>query len=229
MISMCDLKQQCLELKNELDPAILEVTAEGQYILGPNIKAFDQDVAAYCGCRYATGVGSGTDTPHLTLRTLEIGPEDEASTTPFTFITTNEVILMVGATPVFVDTDPGSFNIAPHQIEAAITPRTRATLPVHLCGQRCDTASLVEVANRRILQAWAKFYTDYAVQRQESTPLPVALRKRLATHCAPNIALLEKTIDGQSPWQESRTTRPILISGLCKKGVPAQPEFENVA
>ena len=121
MIPLCDLKEQYLELQCEIDAAINEVVAGGQYILGPNVRAFEQEMADYCGVKFAVGVGSGTDALYLSLRALGIGPGDEVITTPFTFIGTTEAICMTGARPVFVDIDPDTFNINPHGIEAVVT------------------------------------------------------------------------------------------------------------
>jgi len=148
MVPLCDLTQQYLELKDPIDAAIQQVAADGCYVLGPNVKAFEQEMARYCGCRYAVGVGSGTDALHLALRALQIGPGDEVITTPFTFIATTEAISMVGARPVFVDVDPHTYNIDPNLIERAITPRTKAVLPVHLYGQPCDMGAIVAIAQQ---------------------------------------------------------------------------------
>ncbi len=151
MIPLCDLKQQYLQIKEEIDAIMQEVAASGYFILGPQVKAFEQEMAHYCGCKYAIGVGSGTDALHLSLRAMEIGPGDEVITTPFTFIATTEAIGMVGATPVFVDIDPRTFNIDVQQIEAAITPHTRAILPVHLYGQPCEMDAIMEIASQHSL------------------------------------------------------------------------------
>lgn len=151
MIPLCDLNQQYFSLQDELDAALREVAASGQYILGPHVKALEQEVAEYCGCRYAVGVGSGTDALHLVLRALEIGPGDEVITTPFTFVATAEAIGLVGAKPVFVDIDPHTYNIDPSLVEVAITSHTKAILPVHLYGHPCDMAPLVELAEQRQL------------------------------------------------------------------------------
>lgn len=148
MIPLCDLKQQYLSLKAEIDAAMQAVAAAGNYILGPNVKALEQEVAAFCGCDYGVGVGNGTDALHLALRALDIGPGDEVITTPFTFIATTEAIGLVGATPVLVDIDPFTFNIDPARIEPAITSRTKALLPVHLYGQPCDMDPIMAIARR---------------------------------------------------------------------------------
>ena len=128
MIPLCDLKQQYLAIKDDVDEAIRQVLAECQFILGPNVKAFESEIAEYCGCPFAAGVGNGTDAMHLALRALGVGPGDEVITTPFTFIATTEAIGIVGARPVFVDIDPVTFNIDPAKIEPAITDRTKAIL-----------------------------------------------------------------------------------------------------
>ncbi len=149
MIPLCDLTLQYRNLKQEIDAAMQAVAEQGHYVLGPNVKAFEAEMAAYCGCRYAIGVGNGTDALHLALRALGIGPGDEVITTPFTFVATTEAIGMVGARPVFIDIEPRTFNIDPNRIEAAITPRTRALLPVHLYGQPCDMDAIMDIAQRR--------------------------------------------------------------------------------
>jgi dTDP-4-amino-4,6-dideoxygalactose transaminase len=146
MIPLCDVSQQYLALKEEIDAAMQQVAADGRYILGPNVKAFEGEMAAYCQARFAVGVGNGTDALQLALRALDIGPGDEVITTPFTFIATAEAISLVGARPVFVDINPRTFNIDPGQVEAAVTARTKAILPVHLYGQPCDMAPLLAVA-----------------------------------------------------------------------------------
>jgi len=146
MIPLCDLSQQYLSHKDEIDQAMISVAQHGQYILGPNVAALEREIADYCQCKYAVGVNSGTDALHLALMALGIGPGDEVITTPFTFVATTEAIGLVGATPVFVDINPLTFNIDPDLIEAAITSRTRAILPVHLYGRPCDMEAIVGTA-----------------------------------------------------------------------------------
>jgi len=152
MIPLCDLKQSYLSLKPEIDAAMQQAAADTRYILGPNVKQLEKDVAAFCQCKHGIGVASGTDALHLALRALGIGPGDEVITTPFTFVATTEAIGIVGATPVFADIDPLTFNIDPAAIEAAITPRTRAILPVHLYGQACDMDRIMDIAARHGLE-----------------------------------------------------------------------------
>jgi len=142
MIPMVDLKVQYQAIKEEIDRGILEALEKTQFILGPNVSAFEEEAAAFLGVKHAIGVASGTDALHLALAAAGIKEGDEVITSPFTFIATAEAIRYVGATPVFVDIDPRSFNIDPARIEAAITPRTRAILPVHLFGQPADMAAI---------------------------------------------------------------------------------------
>ncbi len=152
MIPLCDLRKQYAVLKDEIDSVMQQVAGDAHYILGPNVKAFEQEIADYCGSRFAVGVGSGTDALYLALRALNIGQGDEVITTPFTFIGTTEAISLVGATPTFVDIDPQTFNIDVRLIEAAITPRTKAILPVHLYGQPCEMDAIVKIAEEHGLE-----------------------------------------------------------------------------
>lgn len=149
MIPMVDLKTQYQSLKPELDAALLQALESTQFILGPNVQAFEQEAAAYLGVAHAVSCASGTDALHLALRAAGIGEGDEVITTAFTFIATAEAICYVGARPVFVDIDPRSFNIDVSQVEAAITERTRALLPVHLFGQPADMHSLQALCEDR--------------------------------------------------------------------------------
>jgi len=146
LIPLCDLQHQYRALKSELDAAMQSVAENANFILGPNVKAFEKELAAYAGSAFAVGVGNGTDALHLALRALKLGPGDEVITTPFSFVATTEAIGIVGATPVFVDIDPRTFNIDVSRIEAAITARTRAIIPVHLYGQPCDMEPLMGIA-----------------------------------------------------------------------------------
>ncbi len=146
-IPMVDLHAQYQALKGDLEPAIAEALAATQYILGPNVQAFEREAAQYLGVQHALGCASGTDALLLALAGLEIGPGDEVITSPFTFIATAEAIRYVGATPVFVDIDPQTFNLDPEAVAAAVTPRTRAILPVHLFGQPADMAAIAAIAS----------------------------------------------------------------------------------
>ena len=147
MIPMVDLKAQYADLRPEIDQALAEVLDSAQFILGPNVKAFEQEAARYLGVDHAVACASGTDALHLALAATGIGPGDEVITTPFTFIATAEAICYVGATPVFVDIDPRSFNLDLERVAAAITERTRAVMPVHLFGQAVDMPALRKLAD----------------------------------------------------------------------------------
>src|SRR6185369_5705910 len=148
MIPMVDLKTQYHNLKTEIDKAVLDAIESTQFILGPNVTAFEQETAAYLGAAHAVGCASGTDALHLAVVAAGIGPGDEVITSPFTFIATAEAICYAGATPVFVDIDPQTFNIDPALIEKAITPRTKAIIPVHLFGQPADMVAIKGICDR---------------------------------------------------------------------------------
>jgi len=151
MIPMVDLKTQYHNLKAEIDAAVLDAMESTQFILGPNVQAFEQETAAYLGASHAVACASGTDALHLAVVAAGIGPGDEVITSPFTFIATAEAICYAGATPVFVDIDHRTFNIDPALIEAAITPRTKAVIPVHIFGQPADMAAIQAICERHNL------------------------------------------------------------------------------
>jgi len=151
-IPILDLKPQYQAIKEEVRAAIDEVLESGQFILGPIVKQFEEAAAAYLGAKYAVGVNSGTDALVIGLRAMGIGPGDEVITTPFSFFATAESISNVGAKPVFVDIQESSFNIDPNLIEAAITPRTKAIMPVHLYGNPCSMAQIIEIAAKHGLK-----------------------------------------------------------------------------
>ncbi|MDZ8239779.1 MAG: DegT/DnrJ/EryC1/StrS family aminotransferase [Nostoc sp. ChiQUE01a] len=141
-----DIKQQYTSIEAEVSAAVLEVLASGRYIGGPLVEGFEQQFAAYHGVSQCVACNSGTDALYLALRVLGIGAGDEVITTPFTFIATSEVISAVGAKPVFVDIDATTFNLDVEQVAAAITPKTKAIIPVHLFGQPVDMTSLMAIA-----------------------------------------------------------------------------------
>lgn len=147
-IPMVDLKAEYALLEDEIKPALLAALASAQYIGGPNVRALEQEVAAYCGVRHAIACACGTDALLLALRASGVGAGDEVITTPFTFVATASTISMCGARPVFVDIDPQTYNINPALIEAAITPRTRAVVAVHLFGQPADLAPIAAICRR---------------------------------------------------------------------------------
>jgi dTDP-4-amino-4,6-dideoxygalactose transaminase len=151
MIPLVDLKAQYESIKSEIDGAIAEVVESCQFILGPKVEAFEADFAAYCQSRFASGINSGTSALHLALLAAGVGPGDEVITVSYTFIATVAGILYTGATPVFVDIDPHTCNIDPEKIEAAITPKTKVIMPVHLYGTCADMDPILDIARRHNL------------------------------------------------------------------------------
>ena len=147
-IPYADLPAQYRALQPEIDAAIHEVLASAQFVLGPAVASFERAFAAYCGVAEAVGVNSGTSALHLALLAAGIGRGDEVITVPFTFVATVAAITYAEATPVFVDIDPVYYTMDPAALEAAITPRTKAILPVHLYGQAADMDPILDVARR---------------------------------------------------------------------------------
>lgn len=147
-IPLLDLHAQYENIKEEINQAVLNVLAGGQYILGPNVKALEKEIASYCGVKYGIGVANGTDALMLSLVAYGIGPGDEVITSPFTFFASAEVISQVGARPVFVDIDANTFNIDVEKIEAKITNRTKAIIPVHIFGQMVNMDKVMNLAKR---------------------------------------------------------------------------------
>ncbi|MDO8844798.1 DegT/DnrJ/EryC1/StrS aminotransferase family protein [Methylicorpusculum sp.] len=152
MIPMVNLKAQYEEIRDEIEQGIAETIANCSFILGPNVQNFEKEAAEYLGVKHAVGVASGTDALHLALLAEGIGAGDEVITTPFTFIATAEAVCYVGATPVFADIDPKTFNIDPDAIEAAITPKTKAIMPVHLFGQPADLSRIQPLCEKHGLK-----------------------------------------------------------------------------
>ena len=148
MIPLLDLKAQYASIKSEIDAAVLGVLASGQYTLGDEVESFEREFANYCGVRHAIAVNTGTSAIHLSLLAAGIGPNDEVITVPFTFVATVSAICYTGARPVFVDVEPQTLTIDPAQVEAKITPRTKAIIPVHLYGQMADMDALSAIADR---------------------------------------------------------------------------------
>jgi dTDP-4-amino-4,6-dideoxygalactose transaminase len=152
MIPFVDLQAQYRALKPEIDAAVLRVLENAQFILGPAVAAFEKDFAAYCHTTEAVGVNSGTSALHLALLAAGVGPGDEVITVPYTFVATVAAIEYSGATPVFVDVEPDYWTMDPARIERAITPKTKAIVPVHLYGQPADMDPILEIARRRGLR-----------------------------------------------------------------------------
>jgi dTDP-4-amino-4,6-dideoxygalactose transaminase len=147
-VPLLDTVAQYNYLKEELQAAMNQVLESGSYIMGPAVKQFEEAVAKYCGIKHAIGVANGTDALLLTLDALGIGPGDEVITSPFTFFASAEVISQLGAVPVFIDIEADSYNIDTTKLEAAITPKTKAIIPVHIFGQPVEMDAVMELAHK---------------------------------------------------------------------------------
>jgi dTDP-4-amino-4,6-dideoxygalactose transaminase len=150
-VPLLDLKLQYTELKEESDALWLDVMSNAAYVGGPRVDRLEQEIADYCGVKHCIAVANGTDALFLILEALDIRRGDEVITTPWTFFASVESIAHVGATPVFVDIEPGSYNIDPAKIEEKITPRTKAIMPVHIYGQCADMDAIKDIAKRHKL------------------------------------------------------------------------------
>lgn len=153
-VPLLDLKAQYLSLKDELDAAWADVMGNAAFIGGPKVAALEAAIAEYCGTKHAVACANGTDALFLILHAAGIGKGDEVITTPFTFWATVEAIQHVGATPVFVDIEPGTYNMDVTQLEAAVTPKTKAIMPVHIFGQCVDMDAVHAVAERHGLMVF---------------------------------------------------------------------------
>ncbi|MHB1653261.1 MAG: DegT/DnrJ/EryC1/StrS family aminotransferase [Desulfitobacteriaceae bacterium] len=151
-IPLLDLKAQYLTIKAEMDQAMLNVLDSAKFILGPEMKTLEKEIAAYCGTQEAVAVANGTDALVLVLKAMGIGPGDEVITSPFTFFASAETVAQVGATPVFVDVDPVTLNMDLNQLEEKITSKTKAIIPVHIFGQMVDVERIMEIAAREDLK-----------------------------------------------------------------------------
>src|SRR5579883_940034 len=146
-----DLKAQYQSIRDEIDRVVREVVESQYFILGPEVAGLEAEVASYCGVEHGIGCASGSDALLLPLLALEVGPGDEVVTTPYSFFATAGAIWRTGAKPVFVDIEPDTYNIDPSRIEAAITPRTRVVIPVHLYGQTADMDPIAAIARKHDL------------------------------------------------------------------------------
>jgi dTDP-4-amino-4,6-dideoxygalactose transaminase len=144
-VPLLDLSRQFANLKDELNNAVLKVVEHGRFILGPEVIELEQQIANLCGVKHARGVASGTDALLLALSACGVGHDDEVITTDFSFFATAGVIDRLGATPILVDIEPDSYNIDPNLIEAAISDKTKAIVPVHLYGQVADMNPILEI------------------------------------------------------------------------------------
>ncbi len=152
MIPYCDLRAQYKSIKPEIDEAVFRVLESAEFVLGSEVEKFEQAFAQYVDAEHAIATNSGTSALHLALLAAGVGPGTEVITVPFTFVATTAAIVYTGATPVFVDVLPDTLTMDPAQVEAAITPRTRAILPVHIYGQPADLDALLAVARRHGLR-----------------------------------------------------------------------------
>lgn len=155
-IPMLDLQAEYHEIKDEIDDAVHRVLESGHFILGEEVEAFEHEIASYLGVRHAIGVASGSDALLLALMALGVGPEDKVITTPFSFFATASCIVRLGATPVFCDINPHTFDLDPDSVcrylEASCTPAVKVIIPVHLYGQCCDMDPLLELARKYSLK-----------------------------------------------------------------------------
>lgn len=152
MISLVDLTAQYHSIKNEIDAAVLSTLESGHFILGPQVAKFEGSVGSYLGVEHAVGLASGTDALVIALRALNIGMGDEVIIPAYTFFATSGTVMSVGATPVFVDIDPQTYQVDVSKIESAITPKTKAVIPVHLYGHPVEMNPLLEIAHKHGLK-----------------------------------------------------------------------------
>src|ERR671922_2142191 len=148
MIPFVDLKRQYFNIKPEIDAAIARVLDNGLFVLGPEVEGFEREFAGFHAAKHGVAVNTGTSALHLALLAAGVGPGDEVITVSMTFVATTAAILYCGARPVFVDVDPDTWTMDPKLIAAAITPRTKAILPVHLHGLMVDMDPIIEIARR---------------------------------------------------------------------------------
>ncbi|QEL14940.1 DegT/DnrJ/EryC1/StrS family aminotransferase [Limnoglobus roseus] len=168
-VPLCDVNAQYRALQPEIDAAVMRVVSSGLAINGPDVAAFEKEAAAYCGAKHAIGCANGTDAILLALAALDVGPGDEVIIPPFTFFATLGSVLRTGATPVFAEVQPDTFNLDPIEVEAKITPRTKAIIPVHLFGQCADMSALQAIAEQHNLHivedAAQSFGAEYRGQK----------------------------------------------------------------
>lgn len=147
-VPLLDLKRQYVAIKTEIDEAIVKVVANTQFILGPEVKTFEESVASYCKTKFAIGVASGTDALLISLRACGVGPGDEVIIPTFSFFATASAVHNLGAKPIFVDINPETYNLDPDLIQEKITKKTKVIMPVHLFGQSCDMDPILDLAKK---------------------------------------------------------------------------------
>jgi dTDP-4-amino-4,6-dideoxygalactose transaminase len=150
-IPMVNLVSQYQSIRKEIDRVVKEVIESGWFIMGPNVQAFEEEMAAYCNTKHGVVCNSGTDALQMALMAIGVGPGDEVITTPFTFVATAEVIALLGAKPVYVDVEPDTYLIDSEKIETAVTQKTKAVIPVHLFGQIADMDRINAIAKKHQL------------------------------------------------------------------------------
>lgn len=176
-IPFIDLKCQYKALEDNIKSRINKVLEHGQYIMGPEVAELESKLADYVGVKHCIGASSGTDTLMIAMMALGIGAGDEVITTPFTFIATGEMIALLGAIPVFVDIDPRNYNIDTAKIEAAITPKTKAIMPVSLYGQCADFDAINAIADKHglpVIEDAAQSFGATYMGKKAATFLPLA-------------------------------------------------------
>jgi len=164
-VPLLDLKPQYLSLKKEIDDAIQRVVDSQYFINGPDVAKLEEEINAYLGVKYSVGVTSGTDALLLALMAFDIKPGDEVIVPTYSFFATAGVVARLNAVPVFVDSDPVTFNMNPAGIEKKITSKTKAIIPVHLYGQSADMDAIMEIAKKHNLKVWAALAMPELLQR----------------------------------------------------------------
>ena len=156
-----DLPAQMRTIRKDIDAAIARTLDHCSFCLGPDVAQFEKDFARFCGAEHCVGLNSGTSALHVALKLLNLGPGDEVITTPCTFVATSWAISYVGAKPVYVDVDDATFNLDPKLVELAITPRTKALLPVHLYGHPVDLEPLLAICRKHNLPQLGEFLRQH--------------------------------------------------------------------
>lgn len=220
-VPLLDLKAQYAAIREEVRAAVDRVLESQHFILGPEVEALEAEVAAYSQCRYGIGVSSGSDALLVALMALDLQAGDEVITTPYTFFATAGAIVRLGGRPVFVDIDPETYNLDPAAIESAVTPRTRAILPVHLYGQMADMQPVMEIAERHglpvIEDAAQAIGAEYRGQRAGSIG-----------HCGCFSFFPSKNLGGIGDGGMVTTNDPALAEKLrLLRGHGAKPKYHH--